>query len=262
MKYILLLFLTVLLWSCSDQKDFNGKLQHKNISTLSTQKDILIDNPSLSGKHPQYEWQKFYASKNPYITKEFFRCHGNSKNPIIKTESEEDIKDCNGFRNHSLPLSGTNEFIYPSLINILNYLQDETGHRVVITCGYRCPQHNKYADPSSYNNTSKHMIGAEADFYIEGLEDHPEEVIDLILNYYRDSKDKKFKRYKKKNTNVSTYPWYNDEIFVKLFKSHEGRDWDNRHQHPYVSIQIRYDKDEDKSVSYSWDSAFKNYLRW
>src|SRR5690606_2499225 len=130
----------------------------------------------------------------------------------------ERFYDCNGSEKHSLPLRDKKEFVYPILIDLLNYLQMKTEKRVVITCGHRCPDHNTYSDQSSSNRYSKHMIGAEVSFYIQGMEEEPEVILDLIQEYYKSDKsyaNKKewieFKTYEKEDTNVSTPPIYNKE---------------------------------------------------
>ena len=149
----------------------------------------------------------------------------------------------------------------------MNYLQARLGKKVVITCGHRCPAHNTYSDPSPYNRGSKHMIGAEVDFYVQGLENEAEVVIEALMEFYQqnpryhDAPDyQKFVRYEKDSMNVLTEPWYNKEIFIKLYLEDEGRDWDNRHPFPYIGVQVRYDRDREHRVSYTWDQAH-NYLK-
>ena len=114
---------------------------------------------------------------------------------------------------------------------------------MIITSGHRCPQHNTYVDPSYYNRTSKHLIGAEVSFYVQGMEYLAETIAHYLQDYYHTHFDRPdyavFKRYEKNDTNVSTQPWYNKEIFIKLFKKDEGHNFDNRHPYPYVSIQVR-----------------------
>lgn len=168
-----------------------------------------------------------------------------------------------------MPLRNDKEFIYPVLIELLNYLQTKTGKKVVITCGHCCPEHNLYLDPSPANQFSKHLLGAEVDFYIQGLEQQPEKVIEYILSYYRETpkykglKDfEEFKRYDKGDTNVVTMPWFNKEIFIKLVGKAEGRDFDNRHPYPYITVQVRYEWELQEKVQYSWDKAYRNLHRW
>jgi len=206
------------------------------------------------------------------ITKDFFRCKGNCLNhPHTQKKNEEITKiyDCNGARRHSLPLRDGKEFIYPILIELVNHIQTQTERCVVITSGHRCPDHNTYIDPTPSNQYSKHMIGAEVSFYVQGLEEHPEQVVKMIQQFYtihpryKGKKDYEiFKRYEKTDINVSTPPWFNKEIFIKLYEKKEGRNLDNRHPYPYLSIQVRYDRDTDEKVIYTWEKAFRNFHRW
>lgn len=219
-----------------------------------------------------YPWEEGKVGDLMKITKEFFRCKGCNLNPAhVVKEKEEMVRyyDCNGSSKHSLPLRGNKEFIYPILLDLLNYLQLKTHKRVVITSGHRCPEHNSYVDASTDNRYSKHLIGAEVSFYVQGMEEYPERLIPYLQQYYKDTakyQGKKeyveFQRYEKGDTNVSTPPWSNKEIFVKVFKKKEGRNFDNRHPYPYMSIQVRYDFDKQEKVIYSWDKANHNYLRY
>lgn len=219
-----------------------------------------------------YPWEQETVGNYPRITKEFFRCKGSSLNTVkIIPNKTETVRyyDCGGSERHSLPLKEGKEFIYPILIDLVNTIQVKTGKRVVITCGHRCPDHNIYADPSPKNQFSKHLIGAEVAFYVQGLENNPDRIVKIIQEYYQSNakykglKDyQEFKRYEKDDVDVSTQPWYNKEVFIKLYKKNEGRDFDNRHPYPYISIQVRYDWDKQEKVTYSWDKAFNNYHRY
>lgn len=235
--------------------------------------DSLVQiEPISPQKREPYPWENRQAGDFPKITKDFFRCKGSGLNPVRLVQKDKELiryYDCGGPQKHSLPLRDQKEFIYPILIDLLNYIQIKTNKRVVITCGHCCPDHNLYIDSSPANQTSKHLIGAEVDFYVQGLEQQPEKVVDLILAYYRETpkykglKDyEEFKRYDKEDIKISTQPWYNKEIFVKLFRKTEGRDFDNRHPYSYLSIQVRYDWDLEEKVNYSWDKAFRNFHRW
>lgn len=228
--------------------------------------------PMTPFKRKPYPWEDDRQSHYPKITKDFFRCRGSSLNPVHLAQKGKEIVrfyDCGGTQKHSLPLRNNKEFIYPILIDILNYVQTKVGKRVVITCGHCCPDHNAYLDSSRLNQASKHMLGAEVDFYIQGMEEQADRIIDFILAYYSEQSKYKgqkefqeFKRYEKEDKNVKTPPWFNKEIFVKLFRKNEGRDFDNRHPYPYISIQVRYDWDQNENVTYSWDKAFRNFHRW
>jgi hypothetical protein len=194
------------------------------------------------------------------ITKEYFRCKGtslNSPNIILKDGKEVNrFYDCSGGDKHSLPLRDGKEFIYPILIDLLNHVQKATGKNVVITSGHRCIAHQAYMDPSPKGSGSKHLTGAEVDFYVQGLEEQPMKVIQILIDYYKDDAKeyKNFQRFEK-TTDVTTAPWLNKEVFLKLFKRGEGRNFDNRHPYPYISLQVRFDREKNERVVFSPEQA-------
>jgi Peptidase M15 len=217
----------------------------------------------------KYPWEMTYIGKHARITKEYFRCRGSSTNPPHIDHRDPvhsaNFFDCGGFQKHSLPVRGGQEFIYPILMDLLNDLQTKTGRKVVVTCGHRCPVHNVYADPSSYNQNSKHMIGAEVDFYVQGMENQPENVIQTLIAYYKESPQKDLREFQRLETaglNVSTAPWFNKEILIKLCKKDEGRDFDNRHPYPYISVQVRFDSELNEKVIVSGQKAMNCYQRF
>lgn len=260
----------LLLVGCSDSSS-SAPVRGEYIFRRSDETLVKIE-PVTPSKRPLYPWEEDSLSCYPKITKSFFQCKGSILNPVHLLQKEGEIVryyDCGGAKKHSLPLRDQKEFIYPILIDLLNYIQTKTGKRVVITSGHCCPDHNLYLDPHPSNQASKHMLGAEVDFYVQGMEEKPEKIIDLILAYYNEQSKYKglkdfeeFKRYNKQDQKETTPPWYNKEVFVKLLKKHEGRDEDNRHPYPYICMQVRYDWDLDEGVSYSWDKAFHNLHRW
>jgi hypothetical protein len=220
-------------------------------------------------KIPIYPWEEDRVENLPRITKEFFRCRGSSAHAARIDLGGDKLEDCKGSTKHSLPIIEGREGIYPILIDLMNYLQKRTKKKVVVTCGHRCPDHNKYADDTKKNRCSKHLIGAEVDFYIQGLEEKSQKIIEMIFEYYQKNKFyngkneyQNFSRYKLSDTGVSIAPWYNKEIFIKLYKENEGRDFDNRHPYPYISIQVRYDKRNKKRVLYNWERSVNGYMRW
>jgi hypothetical protein len=265
MFFILLLFVLSACQSNDSALDASVKRKNQKGEYIFRKQDESTAIPPMTPVIRQpYPWEH---GKIPSITKEFFRCKGSALNSArSETVRGEVVKyhDCGG--KHSLPLKNGKEWIYPVLIDILNHLQMSTGKRAIITSAHRCPEHNTYVDPSPLNQYSKHQMGAEVDFYIQGMEDQPEKVVQLILDYYQNHTGGKafteFKRYEKNDTNVSTQPWMNKEIFIKLFKPKEGRNYDNRHPYPYISLQVRYDREKDERVAYSWDQAFRNFLRY
>lgn len=256
--------------SCTNEEK---RLRKKNLKgeILYRHHDEYLFTPSPP--HPctreLYPWEENSVGGFPRITKEFFRCKGSPLNPVRSLDKGGKIQayyqDCLGGKRHGLPLRHGKEFIYPPLIQILNYIQEKTNHRVIITTGHRCPQHNTYCDETSANWASKHMLGAEVDFYVEGIENQPEKVIALIQDFYAENyKDQKefstFERYEKQDLKITTPPWLNKEIFIKLYREHEGRDFDNQHSYPYIGIQMRYDQELDQKVSFDSKQA-QNYLR-
>lgn len=211
-----------------------------------------------------YPWES--ESNLPKITKDFFRCRGSAINPPLVDKDSQPLHDCEGSSRHGLPVISGKEGVYPILIHLLNYVQKKTGKRVVITCGHRCPLHNTYADPALENRTSKHQIGAEVDFYVQGMEERPQEIVGLIMQYFQETSpyagDKESREFKRLETDaIATNPWLNKEIVLKLFQKTEGRDWDNRHPHPYLSVQVRYDRDHKEKVAYTWAKANQGYPR-
>lgn len=272
-RVLLLLSLVLFVQGCSNSSSSSPSHPPKGEYIFRRHDESFVRvEPLVSVKRPSYPWEEEWLCHYSKITKDFLRCQGSSLNPVhIVQKGKEMVRfyDCGGAQKHSLPLRDQKEFIYPILIDLLNYIQTKTEKRVVVTCGHCCPEHNAYLDPSSANQMSKHMLGAEVDFYVQGMEQQPNHVIDLILAYYKEQikykglkEFEEFKRYEKEDKNIATCPWYNKEIFVKLFKKNEGRDFDNRHPYPYLSIQVRYDWDRDEPITYSWDKAFRNFHRW
>jgi len=217
--------------------------------------------PAQKKPLPVYPWETRGESAHPRITKDYFRCNGSALNPP-RHEGAQRLEDCGGFHSHSLSIKEEKEFIYPVLIDLLNYLQEVTGHKVVITCGHRCLKHHLYARIRGQSRASKHMMGAEVAFYVAGMENQPEKIVELIQNYYAEDDDdyRIFTRYTKDDVDVSTLPWLNKEIYMKIYQADEGRDFDNRHPYPYIRIQVRFDRKHNQRVLFRWDIAEKNIL--
>jgi hypothetical protein len=232
----------------------------ENIRRKSKDFYFFLPTPN-SRKRECYPWEKEGELSAPKITKEYFRCKGSSRNPQKMSDKNEVVVDCEGGGKHPLPFICGKENVYPILLDLLNYVQKKTKKRVVVTCGHRCLRHNTYADYSRENSASKHMMGAEVDFYVAGMEKEPEKIIEILQEFYRtDPLTKKqpefahFLRFQKA-TNVSILPWYNKEIFIKLYQKQEGRDFDNQHGYPYIGIQVRYDRMSQENVTFSWEKV-------
>ncbi len=274
-KFACIPFFLLLLFSCKGGLEETEYQKNREANALQEKvfrldKDRFLDVPMPLAQAPnRYPWETDQQLNLSLITKEFFRCKGDSSHESYALESEERIFDCTGSSRHSLPLHDEKEFIYPILIDLLNDLQKNLQSKVIITCGHRCPQHNRYSEPSEANRTSKHMVGGEVDFYVEGFEKKPELIVDLLKDYYlydpktqNDPAYTTFKRYTKADSHVATHPWYNSEIYIKIYRENEGRDFDNQHSNPYISIQVRVDRNKKKRVTYTWEQAFYSYLRY
>lgn len=228
-------------------------------------------SPAKPQPLPRYPWDWRWQSPLP-IGRYHFRCKGSSLRPRRQAAvaGGDPLFDCDGeMLSHSLPLFEGEEGVYPCLIELLNYLQAKTGRAVVITSGHRCPSHNTYIDSSVENQVSKHQIGAAVDFYMEGYENSPEKLIELIGDYYREQPEWKgdtaffpLQRWTKESHGVSCQPWYNRELFIKLYRADEGRNDDNCHPWPYLSLQVRWDRLRRERVEYSWKRAFYGYYRF
>lgn len=268
MIWFCLCIIPLLLTACkSDDREALAVVRAEPVVRKSEQKDYTLKAPAQK-KAPLYPWDQKLAGKHTKISKEHFRCKGSFANPV-RTVVQKDgtigrYFDCGGVDRHSLYLKEGKEFIYPILLDLLNYVQKATGHKVIVTSGYRCPDHNAYVDSSPQNSTSKHMMGAAVTFYVQDYDN--QKVIDVIMKYYEQRYPSQkelnhFERYAKNDTDVSTPPWMNKEIFIKLYKKEEGRSPDNSHPFPYISLQVRHDLARDQKVVYSWDEAFRSYLR-
>lgn len=261
--YLLLFILSVLVGCSGLKKSENQKIRERNLTfrPIQRQSDEFLFPQTT---HPQkkrmpYPWEKKKIGSHLRITKEFFRCQGNILNPPIQIHRQADLiyhLDCGGIEAHTLPIKNKKEFIYPILVDLLNYVQEKTGKKVVITCGHRCPNHNLYADPSKAGSTSKHLIGAEVDFYVEELEHAPQIAINTLLTYYNEPMNRS------ETLSISSTPsWYNKEIAITLYHETEGRDFDNNHPYPYISIQVHYDMDSKRPVQYNWHQAQNGFIK-
>ncbi len=254
-----------LVTACDKGEEFKGEYITRNQG-----EKYFTPLPLRKCPRKAFEWEASYGSHFPRITKDFFRCHGSPHNPtLIEGEGEKRsmIRDCRGSDRHGLPLREGKEFVYPCLIELLNYVQEKSQRRVVITCGHTCPDHSSYIYPTKRTRASKHLIGAEVDFYVEGLQNAPQKVVALLQRYYQENPDYKdhaeyttFKRDESDKQSVLTPAWYNKEIQILLSLGSERRDLDNAHAYPYITLQVRYDREKMARVSYD-DKQARNYLR-
>lgn len=267
MKIAAFSLITLLFTNCSGlEKSEQKKVREHNLTLSrihrhSEEKTFFTPSSTLKKREP-YPWESKRIGPHLRITKEFFRCKGYSLNPPIQIKTPDNRliyhQDCGGIDHHSLPIKHHKEFIYPILIELLNYIQAATGKKVIITCGHRCPTHNLYADPSKTGRTSKHQVGAEVDFYVEGMEHSPHAIAEMIMDYYKQKES--HSRYT--HFRETSHGWTNHEVAIKLFRSDEGRDLDNSHPYPYIALEVKYDREAKRRIVYSWYEAHnKTYKR-
>jgi len=271
------LFFLLILAGCSGlERSEKEKIKKANLSYQPIfrlhDEAILGPNEAIQLQRDKYPWEKQIAGRFYEITKEFFRCKGSASHPEMSIPSESSqfvlIKDCGGIDKHSLPVKNQKEFIYPVLIELLNFIQKQLQAKVVITCGHRCPAHNTYSDPSTKAKISKHQIGAEVDFYVEGYEHKPHEIVQLVKQFYQENPRysglKEFQIFSlvsdSQDPNRKS-AFQNKEILVRLVKKNEGRDFDNRHPYPYLTIEVKYDIEEQRRVDYSWKEAHQGFMQ-
>jgi len=265
--------MAIFLVSCSGLE----KAQQAKIRKINEVKDPILrrsDEYYFASASPKkkeqekYPWEERYVGSFNKITKESFRCRGSSAHSdrkIINSDGvEESLTDCEGLGSHSLPVRDGEEFIYETLINLLNYLQREHRKRVIITSGYRCPVHNRYCNHARTNLTSKHQIGAEVDFYIDGMQTSPEEVVKKIMQYYQDDEPpyQQFRKMVKERNGVEYTTWYNKEIFININDYRISNDLDNNFPHPYITIELRIDRETETKIDYTWHQATNGYMRY
>ncbi len=254
--------LAFLLFSCSSMEES----EKERIRKLNEKKEIIfrmhddfffVNDDAVWQQRVKYPWEEAQDCKYLKITKDYFRCKGSSINGNRVLDGKE-YCDCDGIDCHGLPYKNGKEFVYPIMIDILNYIQKTTSSKVVITCGHRCPEHNIYSDLSKANQTSKHQIGAEVDFYVEGYEDNLLQVVKLIMQFYQDDKDIGYQHF---INGVGDRNWHNNEIIIKFRLEGEGRDFDNRHPYQYITIEVKRDRSLNEAVNYNWNMAHNGYLR-
>jgi len=213
---------------------------------------IIPDLPVLAHL-PRYPWESLEEESIIPVTRAWFRCKGiGSLPPIFIKGHGRYHRDCDGLHTHSLPIKNYREFIYPTLIELLNHVQKKTQKKVVVTCGHRCPRHNLYADPDPSAQTSKHQIGAEVDFYVEGMEYSPEKIVNVLIGYYQTDTNSS-------SATHSSLSWANKEVKITIHREGQGRDQDNQHPYPYLTIELLYDKQSRRPVRYASQEANSLY---
>lgn len=180
------------------------------------------------------------------ITAEDFRCKGDSiRNSPVIWNGEIFYDGDSG----TLPRRG----IDLDLLDLLNDLQKKIGSQIFILSGYRSVKHNKYiaaelstyvsedgklGNPYEVSMTSKHIMGAAADFYVEGYENNPEKVLESLLEVIKEQGDSSPPvispvrlRPRSSGLNYSYYTYCSyktDNWWIHPYAENEGRDIDCR----------------------------------
>jgi len=262
-----LLISSICFCSCSQQvsRSENVRMRKRNVvkeNIFRWSKDCMFESVETHvAPLPEYPWRESRHFKHYVpITREFFRCKGNRSNlPRRIPGGREFFVDCLGLEQHGLPYAGGEEFIFPILITLLNYIQETLHSRVVITTGHRCPLHNKYADTSLLNMMSKHQIGAEVDFYVIGFETNYQQVVQRIINFYQKDREKEY-RYFSCSLNYFN-AWHNKEIMIRVHAREEERDMDNLHPYPYLTLEVLFDRQKETPVMYAENKA-QDYIKY
>jgi hypothetical protein len=272
MHRIFILYLLLLIGCSGLEKAQQAKIRKGNevkdpIVRLSSELYFTNSLPRRKEKE-KYPWEERYIGSFTKITKESFRCRGSSSHGermIINSDGlEERLVDCEGLGSHSLPVREGEEFIYDILIDLLNHVQAKNKKRVIITSGYRCPIHNRYCNHTKINASSKHQIGGEVDFYVEGMEQDVEVIVEQLIDYYKEQ-EPSYQQFRKviREKNGIQYPvWSNKEISISISHYKISGDLDNAFSHPYITIDLKLDRERGERVEYSWQKANNGYMRY
>lgn len=259
-KFFFILPLPIAFLSCSGIE----QSEMQKIKKLQAHKEkvtpLEMQSPLMSFEHKKrvlkpYFWEKTIDGNIPKVTKEFFRCKGSITNPLAKVKSGQSVVfqfDCRGIDDHSLPLRDGKEFVYPALIDILNDIQQQAKSKVIITSGHRCPLHDAYV--LGFRSNSKHQIAAEVDFFVEGYKNSPEKIITMLNSYYKKTSFGPLRK-------IGEKVFENSEVICRIVYDREKLIFDNKISHPYLTLELKYDRASQSKVVYNWNAAHK-IMKW
>lgn len=232
----------LLLVSCTDLKTVKEEeIRRKNATReplVRTLEDVRfpIFIP-LKKTRTSYPWESANKRLVP-LSPEDLRCKGSPLHPSrslpVLDGGIHEIKDCTP---HSLPKMEGEEVYSKLILEKLNLIQRELGRQVLITSGHRCPIHNIYCNPTGTAVFNKHLVAARVDFIVQT--DSPEEVVDILRRHSKDKFTQAGDRLQ----------WNSSELSIQWTRSLDLRDFDNRHNLPYFTI-------EDHQMPLTWDLAF------
>ncbi|MCH9620946.1 MAG: hypothetical protein S4CHLAM20_03560 [Chlamydiia bacterium] len=258
MKKILFMIVLCLVGCSSADDRSQGRRMKENKATekiyrLSHQKFYTEEPAELVKKDP-YPWESGTAFSK--ITVDSFRCQGRRNHQKRQRDGKE-YADCGGLAEHGLPYADKDEFVYSVMIKLLNQVQNAFQKKVVITSGHRCPKHHSYITMGK-SKISRYMIGAKVDFFIEGMEEKPHEIIEKLKSFYKN--DQGYSEFREVRNNDGTRSWHNKEVILTINPEGEHTKLQNRN-HPVVSIDVRYDRDKEESIILDWKRAYEGYIR-
>ncbi len=238
-NFVLLLLLFNFLNSSCSRKNPSITSKTYNIHKNFVPNDFVIPQ-ELPQKKPSYQWEKQH-SPLPSFTKYSFRCTG--------TNQEENIpsyKKCLGTLQHGLPLYNGKEYIYPRLIDLLNFLQKENNEKISIIRGHLCPKVFALLDIKEQNN--KYLIGAIVK--ISSKINWEQNLPFLIKKFY----EKKKEENPLQEINNSNYPiiFTNNEFKFIIYKPLTTN---------IMEIEVLYDKEKDLTINFTIEDA-QNYLHY
>lgn len=146
---------------------------------------LLLWQDSHSLTH-QVPWIRYIDGKHGTyhtLTRDHFRCKGRGDRAPIALNDGNYLFDCWG-REHGLPWIEGREFVEPLLILLLNGVQNELQSPVTIFSGHRCPAHHRYLTQGEGSATDRHLIGAAADFELNGYTQEPQTVVAAIQKVF------------------------------------------------------------------------------
>lgn len=224
--------------SCSDKKSTTIS------KTYDIQKDFTPTNfilpYELPQKKPTYPWNTCYP-RFLSLTKYSFQCPGTNPEANIPLHQK-----CLGALHHGLPLVNGKEYIYPRLIDLLNFLQKENKEKIMVIRGHLCPKAFSLLDPKEQHE--KYLIGAMVK--VSSQVNWEKNLSTLVKKFY----DKKKEEDPLYEIGSSTYPitFINQEFKFIIYPSLLTN---------IMEIEVLYDKEKDSRINFT-EEDIQNYLRY
>ncbi|MEG1542260.1 MAG: hypothetical protein RRZ67_02520 [Victivallaceae bacterium] len=242
MKLFSLIACLCCMTACHPQHGKKKYISHYSIVGQKTGRFFFLPE-SQKRSPPNYPHREYMEKVIPSVTKQSFRCKG-------KGDFANNTFDCKGIFEHGLPLRDNKEFVYPCLIDLLNYIIKKSGVKVTITEGHSCPNHKKHLNPESPDLTSKHLIGAAVTFKTIDLS--TEKLFRIIKRYYAvHPAYRTCPEYT--NFNQEDLQLFNKEVFVCTCIDKE--------KSLCTTMEVLYDRDKLCPIEINSENI-QNYLRY